>query len=170
MRFHWMLLSLVSSFSFQVGASQVPPSREASFQAFKNLKRALTQHFHLSEQKLSLPETTLTSTTCEIRIKDVSAYGDRLMIEASAGSNNWVMSVLAGEPSEFSQGNEQFNFKAFTQDCEEQGCDGDWYVSRSMTISERAFTVFHTEPYSRKTFVFTCDLLLPLKHVSRLAE
>jgi hypothetical protein len=135
-----------------------PPGREGSIQAFESFKRALSSRFNLPPQDESLPTTGIPSSECEIQIQNASQYGDRIMIEISRDESVWVMSVAKGEPAIFTEREDGFSLKTYLQDCEEMGCDGNWYVNRALFIGSAFLKAHQKEPSSREPSTFACPL------------
>lgn len=158
MNFTLVSLYLAASISILTHGAQLPPTQKESFKAYQNFKQALIEKFHIPHQDLSLPSKIIPSIDCEIQIKDVSDYGDRIFVEVSRGPQSWFMTVKAGEPTRFSQNTQGFIFNAYTQDCEEQGCDGHWYVTRSFLVKDSILEVSATEPYSHALSSLICRL------------
>ena len=158
-----MLLRLLAvtvtvTFNFSALSRNLPPSPDSSIQAFESFKQALSARLNLPQQDKSLPTTTIPSTDCHIQIKDVSQYGDRLMIEIARDGGVWILSIGKMEPAEFQAYDDGFSFKLYSQDCEEMGCEADWYVRRALFIGSNFLKAHSTEPYSRKSGTFTCLL------------
>lgn len=153
-----LALGIVASYSLTGFAHDLPPDRDSSVQAFETFKQRLSARFNLPQQGESLPPTVIPSSDCRIEIKDVRQYGDRVMIEITSADSVWVMSVAKGEPAIFTEHDDGFSFKTYSQDCEEVGCDGDWYVSRALFISSSFLKAHQKEPYSRRSTTFNCSL------------
>ncbi|NDG27021.1 MAG: hypothetical protein EB120_07595, partial [Proteobacteria bacterium] len=124
----------------------------------RRVAQAVLARLNLPQQDKSLPTTTIPSTDCHIQIKDVSQYGDRLMIEIARDGGVWILSIGKMEPAEFQACDDGFSFKLYSQDCEEMGCEADWYVRRDLVIGSNFLKAHSTEPYSRKSGTFTCLL------------
>jgi hypothetical protein len=154
----FLVLAIVATFNLTGFADDLPPDRDSSIQAFETFKQRLSARFNLPQQDASLPSTVIPSTECRIEIKDVSQYGDRIMIEISRDGSVWIMSVAKGEPAEFTDRGDGFSLKKYSQDCEQMGCDGDWYVSRAFFIGTNFLKAHQKEPYSRKPSTFSCAL------------
>lgn len=153
-----LAITVTVTFNFTALSSNVPPNPDSSIQAFESFKQALSARLNLPQQDKSLPTTTIPSTDCHIQIKDVSQYGDRLMIEISRNGGVWILSIGKMEPAEFQAYDDGFSFRTYSQDCEEMGCEGDWYVHRALFIGSNFLKAHSTEPYSRKSGTFTCQL------------
>ena len=149
---------VVAAFSTAALCDELPPGRESSIQAFESFKRALSARFNLPHQDESLPTTSIPSSECQIQIKDASQYGDLIMIEIRRDESVWVMSVAKGEPVIFTEREDGFSLKTYSQDCEEMGCSGNWYVGRALFISRAFLKAHQKEPYSRKPSTFSCVL------------
>lgn len=154
----FLVLAIVATFHLTGFADDLPPDRDSSIQAFETFKQRLSARFNLPQQDASLPSTVIPSTECRIEIKDVSQYGDRMMIEISRDASVWIMSIANGEPAEFTDRGDGFSLKTFSQDCEQMGCDGDWYVSRALFIGTNFLKAHQKEPCSRKPSTFSCAL------------
>ena len=153
-----LVIAITTMFSLTGFSNDLPPDRDSSIHAFETFKQELSARFNLPNQDESLPSTVIPSTECRIEIKDVSQYGDRLMIEISRDQSVWIMSIAKGEPAEFTDRGDGFSLKTYSQDCEQMGCDGDWYVSRALFIGTNFLKAHQKEPYSRKSFTFSCAL------------
>lgn len=154
----FLVLAIVATFNLTGFADDLPPDRDSSIQAFETFKQRLSARFNLPQQDASLPSTVIPSTECRIEIKDVSQYGDRMMIEIGRDASVWIMSVAKGEPAVFTDRGDGFSLKTFSQDCEQMGCDGDWYVSRALFIGTNFLKAHKKEPYSHTPATFACSL------------
>lgn len=158
MKLGYLLFYLAASFAQITRGTELPPKVEKSRIAYTQFKTALIDHFQLEDQELSLPSTKIASPGCEILIKDVSEYGDRIWLEINRENQHWFVSVQSGDPAQFSKWASGFIFKTLAQDCEEQGCDGNWYASRTVLVSDNLLRFSSTEPYSHQTSAISCTL------------
>ena len=152
------MIAIAAMFSLTGFSDDLPTDRDSSIQAFETFKQRLSARFNLPQQDASLPSAVIPSTECRIEIKDVSQYCDRIMIEISRDGGVGIMSIAKGEPAIFTDRCDGFSLKTFSQDCEQMGCDGDWYVGRALFIGANFLKAHQKEPYSRKPSTFSCAL------------
>lgn len=160
MNFSLTILLLSTSLAQAALATEIPPRQgsDESLRAFASLKDALTTRLGLPAQDLGLPSANVASLDCAIQIKDQSEWGDRALLEVRRGAQAWSMTVYAGAAATFAADGPRFIYSTYTEDCEEEGCDGHWYVSRELAVGDRLLEVSGTEPYSHRTSSITCIL------------
>jgi hypothetical protein len=143
-----------------LGSDKHPkPNSPEARDAFAALKQVIGQRFQLTTTPSGLPSKVIASADCTIEIRDTTIDADHLQIVIEKGPETFHSSVYSGQSMELKQSSKGIEFKTFTEDCEEAGCDGVWYADQSTFIGSKILTFSEASPYSHRQTQVSCILL-----------
>lgn len=164
MRHVSVIMGICYLVSWSAFAADTPPVRNSpeSILSYMNLKKYLSERFKLPEANIGLPAHAIPSSDCEVSIEDTTGRPgelDRVSILVIKGEQEMRAGSYLGNASEIIETRYGWRFNNYTEDCEEEGCDGNWYVEDSIFVGPKLLTVSYTAPYSHRVTSISCILL-----------
>lgn len=150
---------LISSFlASPMMAAERSTTKTQTLAAAAQFQKALLTRFHIKSVGNRDIVFKVPSFDCDISITLKFAPVQYAAVTIRRGQDRGdVLGADYGSIS-FEQNSSGFTFSNYKEDCETQGCDGDWYPYSTLWVGAKIATVTSVESYSHKVHTTTCIL------------
>ena len=137
-------------------ASERTKTTEEWRQVTVQIQKALSERFHFHPAATPNNQIQIPSIDCDIQlfVGNDPKMGARM--EVKRGQTLRSAGVYEGSSISFDHDSSGFTFSRYTEDCETQGCDGDWYAHETIWIGNKIMAITTVEPYSHKASTLNC--------------
>lgn len=139
--------------------SSTHPNMAESKDSFYKLKAALESRFKLISLPRGMSATSIASNNCKIKIMDSSLRDTIRLQVTSVDSRSVQFYVSLGQSFKLKSFSEHFEALTYTETCEVQGCDNNWYVDQYLVVDTDSLVISQIAPYTARETRVECELV-----------